>query len=203
MATESTYGANEITILEGLDPVRKRPGMYIGGVGKEGLHHLVWEVVDNSVDEAMNGYGTFIQVTLHSDGRSLTVEDNGRGIPVERHPKDKAGRSTLEVVLTTLHAGGKFDHQSYKTAGGLHGVGSSVVNALSKKLTARIKRDGRTYEQVYKRGKPTGAVADVGEGRGTGTRITFEPDDQIFGSFEFDAELIASPCRAEFRPQSF
>ena len=192
MATESTYGANEITILEGLDPVRKRPGMYIGGVGKEGLHHLVWEVVDNSVDEAMNGYGTFIQVTLHSDGRSLTVEDNGRGIPVERHPKDKAGRSTLEVVLTTLHAGGKFDHQSYKTAGGLHGVGSSVVNALSKKLTARIKRDGRTYEQVYKRGKPTGAVADVGEGRGTGTRITFEPDDQIFGSFEFDAELIAS-----------
>jgi len=186
-----SYGANEITILEGLEPVRKRPGMYIGGVGKEGLHHLVWEVVDNSVDEAINGHATTIQVTLHDGGRAVTVEDNGRGIPVERHPRDKQGRSTLEVVLTTLHAGGKFDDKSYKTAGGLHGVGSSVVNALSKKLVARIKRDGRTWEQAYKRGKPTGPVQDIDAARGTGTRIYFEPDEQIFGEIELDGELIA------------
>ncbi|MFZ4735957.1 MAG: DNA gyrase/topoisomerase IV subunit B [Bradymonadia bacterium] len=186
-----SYGANEITILEGLEPVRKRPGMYIGGVGKEGLHHLVWEVVDNAVDEAINGHATTIQVNLHEGGRAVTVDDNGRGIPVERHPRDRLGRSTLEVVLTTLHAGGKFDDKSYKTAGGLHGVGSSVVNALSKKLVARIKRDGRTWEQTYKRGKPTGPVQDIDAARGTGTRIYFEPDEQIFGEIEFDAELIA------------
>ena len=187
-----SYTANDITILEGLDPVRKRPGMYIGGVGKEGLHHLVWEIVDNSVDEAINGFATSIQVTLHTGGKAVTVEDNGRGIPVEPHPKDKAGRSTLEVVLTTLHAGGKFDHNSYKTAGGLHGVGSSVVNALSKLLIARIKRDGRTWEQRFKRGKPVGPIAEVEPARGTGTKMYFEPDEQIFGEVEFDSDLIAS-----------
>jgi len=187
----SGYGAQDITILEGLEPVRKRPGMYIGGVGKEGLHHLVWEIVDNSVDEAINGHASSIQVTLHARGKAVTVEDNGRGIPVERHPKDKAGRSTLEVVLTTLHAGGKFDHNSYKTAGGLHGVGSSVVNALSSSLVARVKRDGRTWEQRFKRGKALGPVAEIEPARGTGTRIYFEPDEQIFGEIDFDAELIA------------
>lgn len=185
------YSAEDITILEGLEPVRKRPGMYIGGVGKTGLHHLVWEIVDNAVDEAINGFATSIQVTLHAGGRAVTVEDNGRGIPVERHPKDRAGRSTLEVILTTLHAGGKFDHGSYKTAGGLHGVGSSVVNALSSKLVARVKRGGVTYEQKYRRGKPLGPVTEVGPARGTGTIIYFEPDEKIFEKVEFDPELIA------------
>jgi DNA gyrase subunit B/topoisomerase-4 subunit B len=189
--TTGSYGASDITILEGLDPVRKRPGMYIGGVGKEGLHHLVWEIVDNSVDEAINGHASSIQVILHAGGKAVTVDDNGRGIPVEPHPKDKAGRSTLEVVLTTLHAGGKFDHNSYKTAGGLHGVGSSVVNALSKLFVARIKRDGKTWEQRFKRGKPMAPIAEIEPARGTGTKIYFEPDEQIFGELEFDAELIA------------
>ena len=190
--SESTYGASDITILEGLEPVRKRPGMYIGGVGKDGLHHLVWEIVDNSVDEAINGFATSIQVTLHAGGQAVTVDDNGRGIPVEPHPKDKLGRSTLEVVLTTLHAGGKFDHNSYKTAGGLHGVGSSVVNALSRLLVARVKRDGKTWEQRFKRGKAVAPVALIeASARGTGTKIYFEPDEQIFGEIEFDSELIA------------
>jgi DNA gyrase subunit B/topoisomerase-4 subunit B len=185
----SDYGAGQITILEGLEPVRKRPGMYIGGVGKDGLHHLVWEIVDNSVDEAINGYASSIQVTLHEDGQKVSVEDNGRGIPVEPHPKD--GRSTLEVILTTLHAGGKFDQASYKTAGGLHGVGSSVVNALSKNLLARVKRGGVTYEQRYRKGIPQGPVEEVGAARGTGTRITFEPDPTIFQQVAFDPDLIA------------
>ncbi len=186
------YTAEDITILEGLEPVRKRPGMYIGGVGKAGLHHLVWELVDNAVDEAINGHATSILVTLHEGGQAVSVEDNGRGIPVERHPKDKEGRSTLEVILTTLHAGGKFDHGAYKTAGGLHGVGSSVVNALSSKLVARIKREGQTWEQTYKRGKPLGPVKPVGPARGSGTTIYFEPDEKIFEKVEFDAELIAT-----------
>ncbi len=193
----SNYNASNITILEGLEPVRKRPGMYIGGVGKEGLHHLVWEVVDNAVDEAINGYATTIQVWLHGDGKTVSVEDNGRGIPVERHPKDAAGRSTLEVIFTELHAGGKFDHGAYKTSGGLHGVGASVVNALSTKLEVRTRRDGKTYEQVFRRGKPKGGVSEVGPGRGTGTLVTFTPDPQIFPETTFDAELIASRCEVK------
>ena len=185
----SAYTEQDITVLEGLEPVRKRPGMYIGGVGKEGLHHLIWEVVDNSVDEAINGYATTITVTLHDDGSTVTVDDNGRGIPVGPHPKD--GRSTLEVILTTLHAGGKFEGKNYKTSGGLHGVGSSVVNALSTELIAKVKRDGVTYEQRYSRGVPQTGVEKTGPARGTGTSIQFTPDPEIFNKVQFDPELIA------------
>jgi len=186
----SGYSARDVTILEGLEPVRRRPGMYIGGVGKDGLHHLVWELVDNAVDEAINGFASRIEVILGTDG-SVTVDDNGRGIPVERHPKDKAGRSTLEVILTTLHAGAKFDGGTYKTAGGLHGVGASVVNALSASFVVRIRRDGRAWEQRYRRGRPTTKVKDVGAARGTGSRLTFRPDEKVFESVELDAERIA------------
>ncbi len=139
-----SYTAKDITVLEGLDPVRKRPGMYIGGVGSTGLHHLVWEILDNSIDEAMNGYASNIIVTLHEDGASITIADDGRGIPVDKHPKSK--KSAVEVIFTTLHAGGKFDPGNYKTAGGLHGVGASVVNALSKELVATVRRDGAEWE---------------------------------------------------------
>jgi DNA gyrase subunit B/topoisomerase-4 subunit B len=184
------YGAGDITVLEGLDPVRKRPSMYIGGVGKGGLHHLLWEVVDNSVDEAINGFATAITVTLHKDGCSATVGDNGRGIPVEIHPK--LGKSALEVILTHLHAGGKFENKVYETSGGLHGVGASVVNALSSSLTATIKRDGKTWEQHYERGRPLAPVAHVGDARGNGTTIFFRPDAEIFPDTKFDADLVAS-----------
>ncbi|MCB9525374.1 MAG: type IIA DNA topoisomerase subunit B [Myxococcales bacterium] len=187
----SDYGASQITILEGLEPVRKRPGMYIGGVGKEGLHHLIWEVLDNAVDEAINGFASTIQVTLAKDGETVTVEDNGRGIPVERHPKDAAGRSTLEVIYTVLHAGGKFEQGAYRTAGGLHGVGASVVNALSSKLVVQVRRGGHLYEQTFRRGVPQGDVAVVGEARGTGTKVTFKPDSRIFPNTDFDPQLIA------------
>jgi len=185
-----SYNAKNITILEGLDPVRKRPGMYIGGTGKTGMHHLVWEVVDNSIDEAINGFANKITLTLKRDGQTVNVSDNGRGIPVEIHPK--AGISTLQVILTTLHAGGKFDQGSYITSGGLHGVGSSVVNALSQKLVATVRRDGFEYQQSYRRGKPTSEVEQIKEFRGTGTMIEFTPDEQIFGDLGFDAELIRS-----------
>src|SRR5574338_1586029 len=153
----STYTAKDITVLEGLEPVRKRPGMYIGGVGAAGLHHLVWEILDNSIDEAMNGYASNIAVTLHSDGSSITIADDGRGIPVDRHPKTK--KSALEVIFTTLHAGGKFDAGNYKTAGGLHGVGASVVNALSRELVATVKRDGSTCQQKFNEGVPVNGVS--------------------------------------------
>ncbi|MFT6144738.1 MAG: DNA gyrase subunit B/topoisomerase-4 subunit B, partial [Myxococcota bacterium] len=182
------YGAAQIDVLEGLEPVRKRPGMYIGGTGQAGLHHLLWEIVDNSIDEVMNDHATFIKVTLHEDGTTLSVEDNGRGIPVDIHKK--TGRSALEVIFTTLHAGGKFDGNSYKTAGGLHGVGSSVVNALSIALEARVRRDGHEYLQNYKRGRPRKDVEVVGPARGTGTRITFTPDPEIFADTTYDAETI-------------
>jgi DNA topoisomerase IV B subunit len=184
----ATYTAKDITVLEGLEPVRKRPGMYIGGVGSTGLHHLVWEILDNAVDEAMNGYASNISVTLHEDGSSITVVDDGRGIPVDKHPKTK--KSALEVIFTTLHAGGKFEAGNYKTAGGLHGVGASVVNALSKELIATVKRDGATWEQRFKQGQPVGTVKKLGAARGTGTTVFFRPDATIFPKIEFDADVI-------------
>ena len=186
MAT--TYTAKDITVLEGLEPVRKRPGMYIGGVGAAGLHHLVWEILDNSIDEAMNGYASNIVVTLHKDGSSITIADDGRGIPVDKHPKTK--KSALEVIFTTLHAGGKFEKGNYKTAGGLHGVGASVVNALSRELVATVKRDGAQWEMRFKQGQPVGALKKIGPARGTGTTVFFRPDTTIFPKTEFDAEII-------------
>ncbi len=187
-APTKAYDANAISVLEGLEPVRKRPGMYIGGVSSAGLHHLVWEILDNCIDEAMNGHAGDINVTLHADGSTVTIADNGRGIPVEKHPVAK--RSTLEVVLCTLHAGGKFEGQNYKTSGGLHGVGASVVNALSKSLTAQVKRDGSLYEQHFAKGIPKAPVKKVGPARGTGTTITFHPDATIFPKIEFDPATI-------------
>jgi len=184
----SNYTAKDITVLEGLEPVRKRPGMYIGGVGTAGLHHLVWEVLDNAVDEAMNGFASNIVVTLHKDGSSITVSDDGRGIPVDKHPTTK--KSALEVIFTVLHAGGKFEKGSYKTAGGLHGVGASVVNALSTELCAQVKRDGSLWEMTFKRGKPAGPLKKVGAARGSGTTVYFHPDPTIFPKVEFDPALI-------------
>jgi DNA gyrase subunit B len=183
-----SYTAKDITVLEGLEPVRKRPGMYIGGVGAAGLHHLVWEILDNAIDEAMNGYASNISVTLHEDGASLTIADDGRGIPVDRHPKTK--KSALEVIFTTLHAGGKFDAGNYKTAGGLHGVGASVVNALSKELVARVRRDGAQWEMTFRQGRPAGNLTKAGAARGTGTTVFFRPDPTIFPKVEFDPEII-------------
>ncbi len=184
-----TYTAKDITILEGLDPVRKRPGMYIGGVGSPGLHHLVWEILDNAVDEAMNGHAGNIHVQLHADRSSITVADDGRGVPVDRHPK--SGKSALEVIFTTLHAGGKFEHRTYRTAGGLHGVGASVVNALSAELVATSKRDGWLWEQRFRRGRPVTKPQQLSSARGTGTTVFFRPDPQIFPKTEFDPAVIA------------
>ena len=183
-----TYTAKDITVLEGLEPVRKRPGMYIGGVGSTGLHHLVWEMVDNAVDEAMNGYASNIAVTLHEDGSSVTVVDDGRGIPVDKHPHSK--KSALEVVFTTLHAGAKFEPGNYKTAGGLHGVGASVVCALSKELRVCVKRDGAQWEQRFQQGIPQGPVKKIGAARGSGTTVWFRPDPTIFPKVEFDGAII-------------
>ena len=162
--------------------------MYIGGVGSTGLHHLVWEVLDNAVDEAMNGFASNITVTLHKDGSSVTVVDDGRGIPVDKHPATK--KSALEVIFTVLHAGGKFEQGNYKTAGGLHGVGASVVNALSTELRAQVKRDGALWEMTFRRGKPVGPLKKVGAARGTGTTVYFHPDPTIFPKVEFDPALI-------------
>jgi len=184
----ASYTAKDITGLEGLEPVRKRPGMYIGGVGSAGLHHLVWEILDNCIDEAMNGYASNIVVTLHADGSSITIADDGRGIPVDKHPKTK--KSALEVIFSTLHAGGKFEGQNYKTSGGLHGVGASVVNALSKELIATVRRDGSQWEMTFKQGHATGPLVKNGAARGSGTTVFFRPDPTIFPKVEFDAELI-------------
>ena len=183
------YSAKDIQVLEGRDHVRKRPAMYIGGVGREGLHHLLWEIVDNSVDEAMNGFATTITVTLHADGSSATVTDNGRGIPVDIHPQ--SGRSALELILTTLYSGGKFDNKSYETSGGLHGVGASVVNLLSSKMIATVKRADGTWVQRFRKGRTVGELENVGEARGTGTSIFFQPDPGIFPETRFDPEVIA------------
>jgi DNA gyrase subunit B len=184
----SRYTAKDITVLEGLDPVRKRPGMYIGGVGTTGLHHLVWEILDNAVDEAMNGFASSVVLTLHADGSSITISDDGRGIPIDKHRSTK--KSALEVIFTVLHAGGKFEHGSYKTAGGLHGVGASVVNALSSELRATVKRDGALWKMAFKRGKPTGPLTKAGPARGTGTTVFFHPDPTIFPKIEFDPATI-------------
>jgi DNA gyrase/topoisomerase IV subunit B len=183
------YTAAEITVLEGLEPVRKRPSMYIGGVDTKGLHHLVWEIVDNAVDEYLNSYADTITVTLHKNGDAVTVSDNGRGIPVDMHPKHK--RPALELILCTLHAGGKFgDNQAYFHSGGLHGVGASVVNALSKKLVATIKRDGLEWRQTFKRGRSATQLEKIGPFRGHGTTIYFEPDPDIFKTTHFDPDAI-------------
>src|SRR6266404_6969151 len=188
------YTAKDITVLEGLEPVRKRPGMYIGGVDSAGLHHLLWELVDNSVDEAMNGHADRIVVRLHKSGDTATVSDNGRGIPVDMHPKYR--RPALELILTTLHAGGKFENQNYYHSGGLHGVGASVVTALSSAMVANVKRDGFQWEQRFSRGKATGKLAKVGPARGTGTSITFTADAQIFPSTTLKPALIRERLEA-------
>ncbi len=182
------YTAESITVLEGLDPVRKRPGMYIGGVGSAGLHHLVWEIVDNAVDEAMNGHATEIAVTLHKDGQSITVSDDGRGIPIDIHPKHK--KSALEIVYTTLHAGGKFGDDNYKTAGGLHGVGASVVNALSSEVTVTVKRDGAAWSMEFHGGAVKSKLKKLGAARGSGTTVHFRPDPTIFPRTDFNPDTI-------------
>ena len=188
------YTAKDITVLEGLEPVRKRPAMYIGGVDSVGLHHLLWELLDNSVDEAMNGYCDKVVVTLHKNGQTITVADNGRGIPVDVHPKYK--RPALELILTTLHAGGKFENQNYYHSGGLHGVGASVVTALASSLTARVRRDGWQWEQSFARGVATSKLKKVGPARGTGTTITFTADPQIFPHTTFNPAAIRARLEA-------
>lgn len=188
------YSAKQITVLEGLEPVRKRPGMYIGGTGREGLHHLVWEVLDNAIDEAMAGHANKIVMEINADG-SVSVEDNGRGIPVDIHPVTKT--SALETVLTKLHAGGKFGGGGYKVSGGLHGVGVSVVNALSAKLKAEIFLDGKKYEQEYQRGKPLYPVKEVGTTDKNGTRITFHPDTEIFPDVIFSRKTVIEHARQQ------
>lgn len=188
----TNYSAGNIQILEGLEAVRKRPAMYIGDVGERGLHHLVYEVVDNSIDEALAKYCTEIIVTIHNNGY-ITIKDDGRGIPVDIHPKEK--RSALEVVLTVLHAGGKFDKSNYKVSGGLHGVGVSCVNALSEHLIAEVDREGKHFYQEYHRGKPVEPVKAVSESNRTGTTITFKPDDTIFSTTTFDRNILARRLR--------
>ncbi|TMK54304.1 MAG: DNA gyrase subunit B, partial [Actinobacteria bacterium] len=192
--SEATYTAKDITVLEGLEPVRLRPGMYIGSTGPRGLHHLVYEVVDNSVDEALAGRNDRVEVTLHPDN-SVTVRDYGSGIPVDVMPEQ--GMSALTVVLTKLHAGGKFggDEAPYKVSGGLHGVGVSVVNALSERLVAEVSRDGKVYRQEFERGNPLGDIEVVGEADDTGTTISFLPDAEVFEELELSAETLTQRLR--------
>ena len=190
---EQSYDESQIQVLEGLEAVRKRPGMYIGSTSARGLHHLVWEVVDNSIDEALAGYADTIDVIVHEDN-SVTVIDNGRGIPVGEHPKLK--KSSLEVVMTVLHAGGKFGGGGYKVSGGLHGVGVSVVNALSEKVVVEVRRDGHIYQQEYNRGIPQYDIRIIGESEGTGTKTTFHPDPEIFTETTvFDYSILLTRIR--------
>src|SRR6188768_3345827 len=189
---EAAYTAKDITVLEGLEPVRKRPGMYIGSTGSRGLHHLVFEVVDNSVDEAMAGRADLVEVTLHPDN-SVTVSDNGSGIPTDVM-KDQ-GLPAVTVVLTKLHAGGKFGGEGYKVSGGLHGVGVSVVNALSEWLIADVHMDGTIYRQEFVRGEPQGSVETIGIAKETGTTIAFLPDKEVFEETEFSADTLVQRLR--------
>jgi DNA gyrase subunit B len=189
--SKQDYGAADIQVLKGLEGVRKRPAMYIGSTGVEGLHHLVYEVVDNSIDEVLAGYCTHIEVVLHADG-TVTVTDDGRGIPVEQHSE---GASALEVILTTLHAGGKFDSEAYKVSGGLHGVGVSVVNGLSERLEVEVRRGGKVYRQRYERGRAVTQLETDGAADGTGTRITFLPDRQIFETMEMHFGVLSARLR--------
>src|ERR1700690_1538285 len=191
---DEAYGADQIKILKGLTAVRVRPAMYIGSTGIDGLHHLVYEVVDNSVDEALAGFCTTIDVLLHHDG-SCTVIDNGRGIPTDIHKGDPEGRTAAEIVLTELHAGGKFESKAYKISGGLHGVGVSVVNALSEWLEVEIKQNGQVFQQRFERGKPAGPLTIVGKTKGNGTKITFKPDPEIFESTELSYDVLTQRLR--------
>jgi DNA gyrase subunit B len=192
MSDEQGYRASDIQVLEGLEAVRKRPSMYIGSTDERGLHHLVYEVVDNSIDEALAGFCTRLDVTINQDG-SVTVLDNGRGIPIDPHPIHK--KSALEVVMTVLHAGGKFDKNTYKVSGGLHGVGVSVVNALSELLEVEVSRNGKKYLQRYIRGKPEADVQEIGTSDTNGTKITFKPDAKIFETLDFDYDILSNRLR--------
>ncbi len=193
MSKKDSYDSGSIQVLEGLEPVRKRPGMYIGGTGVEGLHHLVWEIVDNSIDEALAGFASEVNVKLLADG-GVTVTDDGRGMPTDIHPK--TGKSTVETILTVLHAGGKFDSGAYKVSGGLHGVGSSVVNALSEKLKVTVWKDGKQFEQEYERGVPKAPLKEVGKTKhSNGTEITFYPDDTIFETVKINYDTVLDRLR--------